>query len=399
MRPLRHLPVIVAVSLLVPLLTLTSAAYATVRPATLVALALRDASSATWVTQNTSVSDPGVYSESASETVSSTAAYGTVTTSGILGTGTISVIELASLQQVFIEGSGPSLVALDATTFSTNSDTYANQWIELLPNTSNSAETADYGDFDDSTIASTFAPSAFHFTGSPTVSPIRSYAGQRVRAITGTISGATHATLYVTAAPRPLPVAMRITSSNEVLSVKWSAWNTGTTPAAPTTPLAFPTPSTTPPVTTTTTPASANFCADVAALTPTSATTTPTTTSNTNTRAQTIRTLSAALARVPALYAAIEATVASAPTPAIAAAYTQLLTDTHSLAYVLTQYLTAAKRLAPRATTKQINALANEYFGALFVIATYSQAATAPVTTTVSAYCPATTTTTTTTTP
>ena len=421
MSHLRRPLLVVATTLLLPLIATAATAAAppsaptrttvTKNPApisattaaarTLVASALRDADAATWVHQDSTTAYTGVLSATSNATIGSAGSYGTYSTTGLLGNSTLSVTTLSAAQQMYVEGNAPALVNLDSTTFTPDvAPSYANEWIELTPATSNSNETTDYEGYADSSLKDTF--SQVSFAGRLTLSAPLTYAGHRARAITGKLTnvGIT-GTLYVTNTARPLPLAIKANEYGETLSVSWTAWNAGTLPPAPTMSVPFPsapttTTTTTSPVTTSTLPAAANFCADVATSSPSSGSSTST---SPTTRAGLIRYIDATLADAPAAYTQIEATIAASPTPDIAAAFTQELSATHSLIYVFTELKVAAEKLPATATAKQVNALLSGYGSALFIVVYILTDELSPVSASISAYCPSLAPTTTTTTP
>ena len=376
--------------LLFPLVAFGIPAGASASPgSTMAAKAFSDARASSWVHEEISDAISGTISESANFTAGTTSAAGTLSVGSPSAATNLSFIDLDSANQVYIEGPAPVLTSFDSLTFTpTVAAQYANEWIEMLPSDS------DYNQLSGITVASEF--SGYTLTGRVTLGSVVTRGGQKVRAITGTLSGTGKATLYVTDSARPLPVSLNATSGNVTVHISWDTWNEGSTPAAPPSSVPFPavsttTTTTTPPVTTPTTSVSANFCADIAA-TNAAVPTTPTS-GATTTKARELREIIAARKELPAAYALVVAVINTSPTPAIAAAYTQELGYLHSLGTTLVDISTALKKLSPKATSKEVNATIAKFEGPLITVIFEAAGAIEPVASDVAAYCPSATTT------
>jgi hypothetical protein len=355
--------------------------------AKLLRTAVRDAQKQIWVHESIITDETDLTNITASVTLGTETVEGSVTTSGVLGSGTYSVIDLLKTNREYIKGSAAGLSTVDHFAFTDlTAPAYAGKWIRLSP-----AITENYTRVNGSTLSEQFSTLTLATTGR--VTSVR-YAGRPARAITEYASGVTE-TIYVSDAKKPLPLSYTVVTSGVTDRVTWSAWGRGVAPATPTDVVAFPAPSA-PSTTSTTTPASANFCPAVTTLDSAYTAFVVTGSANTRTAAEYVAQLSALATELGGITTDLENVITTAPTPALAVDYTVLLGYDQALVTTLSLVNGALATLPANASqTAMVSALSPFEIRALLDV-TYALLYTKPTNAAASAVCPPATTTTTT---
>jgi hypothetical protein len=349
--------------------------------------AVHDAKTQKWVHEHTVINETGITITSTTATLGTETLEGKVTTSGILGTGSFSVIDLIKTNREYVEGTAGGLGAFDHIVFtSALAPSYVGKWIRLTQ------ASEDFASIEGGTLSAQF--SQLTLSGSVELAATR-YAGQRARAISQTTGGVTE-TIYVSDAPKPLPIGFFTATSGVTETTTWSNWGHGSAPDAPTNYVAFPT---APPVTTTltTTPASAAFCPAVSTLGTAYTTFVATGTGTVKTLTEATAALSALTAEVSGLVTDLGNVIAAAPTPALSVDYTVLLGYAKAFAVSLSLITAALAQLPAGAGETTIEGAITPYETRLAVdlsVLTFNK----PTNAAASVFCPAPTTTSTTTT-
>ena len=281
----------------------------------LLAAADHDAESQKWVHEYTTANETGIASTTSTAVLGTQTLAGSITTSGILGSGTFSVIDLIKTNREYLKGTAGGLGAFDHLVFTAATEPeYVGKWIKL------SAASEEYMDIGGETLSEEFK--SLTLAVPATLSTSR-YDGQKVRAIHET-SGGVDETIYVSDSATPLPVGYLVTTSGVYDSTTWSDWGHGTISVAPVGALAFPVAASSS-TTSTTTPTSAAFCSGVTTLDTAYTTFVSSGSGTATTLAEYITLLDTLTPEANGLVTDLESVITAAPTPAIGEDYTVLL--------------------------------------------------------------------------
>lgn len=341
-----------------------------------------------WVHETIVTNEAGITNTTTVATLGTETMSARVTTSGVRGSGTYSIIDLLKTNREYVKGSAAALSTIDPFTFtSEEAPDYAGKWVKLPP-TITEEETRVSG----STIGEQFR--TLVIPGPGKLSSTR-YAGRAVNVITYEAYGIGE-TIYISEGPKPLPLAYTITASGVSDHLAWSDWGHGSAPAAPADPLPFPiTP--TPPTTPTTLPASAGFCSDVATLGAAYSALVAAGTTKTATVAEYTAQLNALTTGLAGIVTDLGSVIATAPTTDISLDYTVLLGYANALTTTLSLINAAVAALPAGATVSDLETAIIPFELRAILDATVIQF-TKPTTEAASVFCPAPTPTTTTTT-
>jgi hypothetical protein len=314
--------------------------------AKLLAAAVHDAKSQKWVHETTYVNETGITDTTIVSTIGTGTISARVTTSGILGAGTYSVIDLLNTNREYVRGSASALSTIDHFIFTSEvAPSFAGKWIKLTPAITEGDTRVNGG-----TLTEQF--STLTTVGSARISSAK-YDGRSVNTITSDTYGVDE-TIYISKGPKPLPLAYTVTTSGIIDSVAWSDWGHGSSPAAPAGAAALPT-TTTPTTTPTTLPASAGFCPDVVTLNAAYTALVAAGSAKTATVAEYTASLSALATDLGGIITNLGSVITTAPTPDIAADYTVLLGYAQALSVTLSLINAAIAALPAGATMTDLD--------------------------------------------
>ncbi|MFY9782999.1 MAG: hypothetical protein WAK12_05655 [Acidimicrobiales bacterium] len=221
--------------LLVTLVFSSGVASASSSGRALLKTALHHATSAGWVHETVQVKRKSVVVQDSLDYIGAT--EGQQYVSG-LGGATSELIAFDQRHMLYVRANSAGLSTLYSLS-STDAATYANEWLLLTPSD------ADYSSIAyATTLVSDFGQ--VRFAGAVTESGVITYAGRRVRALSGVVPAFDGApkfggTLYVTASGKVLPVTFVERDAKASITVSWADWGHRYVLRAPANPVDFPT--------------------------------------------------------------------------------------------------------------------------------------------------------------
>jgi hypothetical protein len=201
----------------------------------LLAAALHNATSASWVHESVQVKQGSVVVQDSIDYIG--AKEGQQLVSG-LGGANSELIAFDQRQMLYVRANSEGLATLYELS-SADAATYANEWLLLTPSD------ADYSSIAyATTLASDFGQ--VRFTGAVSESGVITYAGRHVIALSGVVppfDGAPKfdGTLYVTASGKVLPVTFVERDDRSSITVSWASWGHHYVLHTPANAVAFPT--------------------------------------------------------------------------------------------------------------------------------------------------------------